>query len=92
MTTEIVDGHLVSGQTLSVVRFLYERARERRAAASREEARVKKILREHGINARLVVTAKMARLLRCARRDVDEADLLIEACPRQTPTDETWTG
>jgi hypothetical protein len=92
MTTEIVTGHLVSGQTLSVVRFLYERAENRRAQASRDEARAKKILRDHGVSARLVVTNRMANLSRLARYDIDEADRLIEACPRQIPTDETWTG
>ena len=92
MRTEIIAGRVVAGQTLAVARFLYERADKRRAEAARDEAHAKKILRAQGVAAHTVVTKNMTRLLRMAKHDVAEADRLIDECPAQAQTDETWTG
>lgn len=90
--TRIIDGYMVDEDTLRRVRGLRGSAARARAEMDAEEVAAKAILAKNGVVARVVVTDRAALLSHAADLADVEARELLEGCPRQAPTDETWSG
>ena len=92
MTTEIVDGHIVDEATARRVADLFERAERSERNADVENERARSVLAGRGVRAISVITETAALSIMRARDLRREACEILDSCPRQTPTDETWTG
>ena len=90
---QIVDGHVVDYHTLAHVGSLLAEAKRLRLVFEAEEPRAKALLFERcGIRARTLITEHAAWLRRECHRLETLADAMIESCPMQVQTDETWSG
>lgn len=89
---QIVEGRIVNPQMANQIAKFMEIAKRHREKADAEKQQVKDLLAPHGIKAMVIVTERMALLYEAAQMAETNALSLLEECPQQTISDESWSG